>query len=218
MPLQPCRVCGKQVSLDATVCPGCGANRPTMKAKEIIIGCSCHACGERVNLDEKTCPSCGINHPAISGKRAGIGCAVILAISLLVAAFGALFSAGSTGPSFDPVFDRFAHQAPTQTPMTLTMEKISLKGDTLVSQFALRNLGDDSISGQLQVEFFSPELPAGSELGGLRHVFFIDEPLSSGKRRSLTWELTMPGLRLKEFRPTHWQWKFATEEGVIASR
>ncbi len=39
MPLEPCRVCGNPVDMDADFCPRCGAKKPGQGCKTYLKGC-----------------------------------------------------------------------------------------------------------------------------------------------------------------------------------
>lgn len=78
MSLEPCRECGRQVSTEASSCPGCGVPEPTRHQSA-----SCWECGETVDESAPNCPSCGapdpasdrpnpmeVDSPTLSGERA----------------------------------------------------------------------------------------------------------------------------------------------------
>ena len=80
MPLQPCRVCGKDVSSDAPICPHCGAPDPVgaMAERQAAI---------QATLGEQQ---------KANAQRMGIGCALLLGVPLVL--WAAMLSFGPSAP------------------------------------------------------------------------------------------------------------------------
>ena len=70
MGLINCKICGKEISDKALVCPGCGCNyenEATTNEAEIIL---CEECGEILSADSLSCQNCGCPVAPVQSEEA----------------------------------------------------------------------------------------------------------------------------------------------------